>query len=210
MQNDITYFQADSNLEYIYYHNTAQSYPMHTHASHVTMGYILTGAVRMLLGNQEYLYCAGESFCVMPDVPHAIEPVQGGAYSMICVCVHVMQSESIPGNAVSYPAQLKQTILDMPEHILSVEDLAESVGISPYHMIRQFKKFCGLTPHQFQIQCRIRKAQKLLAEGKSMTEVAYATGFCDQSHFNRCFRKIVRLTPGEYRQCSYSFSRMPE
>ena len=72
--------------------------------------------------------------------------------------------------------------------------------MSPYHMIRQFKSFCGLTPHQFQIQCRVRKAQKILEEGKSVTEAAYAAGFCDQSHFDRCFQRIVRLTPSEYRQ----------
>lgn len=39
-----------------------------------------------------------------------------------------------------------------------------------------------------------------IEEGKSVTEVAYATGFCDQSHFDRCFHKIVGLTPNEYKQ----------
>ncbi|MDE7404115.1 MAG: AraC family transcriptional regulator, partial [Lachnospiraceae bacterium] len=74
------------------------------------------------------------------------------------------------------------------------------ISISPYHMIRKFKAVCGLTPHQFQIQCRVRMAQRLLEEGKSVTEAAYAAGFCDQSHFDRCFRKAVRLTPNEYKQ----------
>lgn len=95
--------------------------------------------------------------------------------------------------------KLKKRILDTPEDVFLVEDMAQSIGMSPYHMIRQFKAACGLTPHQFQIQCRVRKGQKLLEEGKSVTEAAYATGFCDQSHFDRCFQRIVRLTPSAYK-----------
>ncbi len=71
--------------------------------------------------------------------------------------------------------------------------------MSPYHMIRQFKVAYGLTPHQFRIQCRVRQAQKLLEEGKSVTEVAYVTGFCVHSYFEWCFYKIVRLTPSVYK-----------
>lgn len=104
------------------------------------------------------------------------------------------------GDVISYTKRLKQLILDEPEKVLRIEDMAQNIGMSPYHMIRKFKTACGLTPHQFQIQCRIRKAQKLLEKEKRVTEVAYATGFCDQSHFDRCFHKIVRLTPSEYKQ----------
>ena len=52
---------------------------------------------------------------------------------------------------------------------------------------------------QFQIQCKVRKAQKLLEEEKSVCEVTYDAGFCDQSHLDRCFQKVVGLTPKEYR-----------
>lgn len=97
--------------------------------------------------------------------------------------------------------RLKQLILEAPENAFSIKEMAYHIGISPYHMIRQFKAVCGLTPHQFQIQCRVRKAQKLLERGESVIEAAYATGFCDQSHFDRCFQKIVRLTPREYQRC---------
>ncbi len=66
-------------------------------------------------------------------------------------------------------------------------------------MIRRFRKAFGLTPHQFQIQCRVRKAQKLLEEEKSISRVTYESGFSDQSHLDRCFRKLVGLTPVQYR-----------
>ena len=70
--------------------------------------------------------------------------------------------------------------------------------ISQYHFIRSFKKQIGLTPHQFKMQNRIRKAQRLLRENKAITEVALIMGFCDQSHFNKWFKRIVGITPSQY------------
>lgn len=85
-----------------------------------------------------------------------------------------------------------------PEKKISVGEMAQSAFISKYQFIRNFKQEVGLTPHQFQIQNRIRKAQKLLGQTEKLTEVAFATGFCDQSHFIRHFEKIVGLTPSGY------------
>jgi len=85
-----------------------------------------------------------------------------------------------------------------PERMISIEQLSQSVFISKYHFIREFKKSVGLTPHRFQIQNRIRKAQHLLAENSNIAEVALAKGFYDQSHFIKCFKKIVGVTPLEY------------
>lgn len=51
---------------------------------------------------------------------------------------------------------------------------------------------------QAQLQNRIRKAQRLLHQTDKITEVALDTGFCDQSHFIKQFKKIVRLTPSKY------------
>ena len=82
--------------------------------------------------------------------------------------------------------------------------MAKDTNISPFHLIRKFKKMYGLTPHQFQIQCKVRKAQKLLEEEKSVCEVTYDAGFCDQSHLDRCFQKIVGLTPKEYKDAAKS------
>lgn len=173
---------------------------MHTHANHITLGYITDGKVCVICETKKCIYHAGESFCIMPDILHALESVNDTAYSMISICVPVdkINEESIEEN--NYSKSLKKIILDTPENTLSINDMALSIGVSPYHMIRKFKNVCGLTPHQFQIQCRVRKAQRLLEEGKSVTETAYATGFCDQSHFDRCFHKIVKLTPSEYKR----------
>ena len=188
------------NIDWVYYINATESYPTHTHANHITIGCIMDGAVRIVCGGQECLYHAGECFCIMPDIPHAVESVNGTTYSMVSVCIAVNEMPDESENEITYLKKLKKLIIDAPENVFLIEDMARSVAVSPYHMIRKFKLSCGLTPHQFQIQCRVRKAQRLLEEGKSVTEAAYATGFCDQSHFDRCFRKIVRLTPNEYKQ----------
>ena len=85
-----------------------------------------------------------------------------------------------------------------PENPFPVEELSRRVFVSQYYLIREFKKRFGLTPHQYQMQNRVRKAQHLLLEGRSIAEVALITGFCDQSHFDRWFRKMLGITPSEY------------
>ncbi|MCH5271476.1 MAG: helix-turn-helix transcriptional regulator [Lachnospiraceae bacterium] len=85
-----------------------------------------------------------------------------------------------------------------PEEKISIDEMAQLAFVSKYHFIRNFKQEVGLTPHQFQLQNRIRKAQGLLHHTDRITEVALDTGFCDQSHFIRQFEKIVRLTPSKY------------
>ncbi len=195
MKHNITYDCQNNAMECIYYKDFTKSYPMHTHAEHITLGYVTDGAVCIICDGRKAFYYEGDSFCIMPDVLHALEPVNGTAYSMVSICIPSDKTDKS-----CYSKRLKRIIQDAPEHTFSIEKMAQTIGVSPYHMIRQFKSVCGLTPHQFQIQCRVRKAQRLLEAGSSVTEAAYATGFCDQSHFDRCFRKIVRLTPSEYKQ----------
>jgi len=95
---------------------------------------------------------------------------------------------------------LRELLETQPEEQYRIEDMAEMAFTSKYNLIRSFKREVGLTPHQFQIQNRVRKAQKLLKESKTIAEVALATGFCDQSHFIRCFEKIVGVSPTDYKR----------
>lgn len=105
------------------------------------------------------------------------------------------------------PAQMEPAVSDLktrlemyPERKYSIDDMAKAAFISKYHLIRVFRRETGLTPHRFQLQNRIRKARKLLEKFDTITEVALATGFCDQSHFIRHFEKIVGLTPTDYKK----------
>ena len=94
--------------------------------------------------------------------------------------------------------QTSAIIEENPETEFKLDEMSQSIFISKYYFIREFKKNIGLSPHNFQIQNRIRKAQQFLAEGKTIVETAADTGFYDQSHFVKYFKKIVGMTPSEY------------
>lgn len=81
---------------------------------------------------------------------------------------------------------------------LPLDSLAKDLYLSKYYLIRKCKRNLGLTPHKFHIQNRIRKAQTLLFTNQSITETSVNTGFYDQSHFDRSFKKIVGISPTEY------------
>lgn len=101
--------------------------------------------------------------------------------------------------------KLRQNIEQYPQQRISVDRLAQKACRSKYYFIRQFKEKIGLTPHQFQLQNRIRRAKQLLHQIPMLTEVALLTGFCDQSHFIKQFKKFVGLPPSGYKAaCIFS------
>lgn len=83
---------------------------------------------------------------------------------------------------------------------LRLDELAAIGGMSRYHLLRAFRAAYGMTPHAWQIDQRIGRARRLLAQGMSLAETALHLGFADQSHFQRAFKQRVAATPGEYRQ----------
>ena len=93
-------------------------------------------------------------------------------------------------------------IAEKSSEIYSLDQLSEDVYISKYHLIRKFKSKIGLTPHQFMIQVRVRNAQKELADGGRLIDAAIDNGFYDSSHFDKCFEKIVGISPSEYQKKS--------
>jgi transcriptional regulator of acetoin/glycerol metabolism len=78
--------------------------------------------------------------------------------------------------------------------------LAGVTGLSVHHFARQFKRSIGVTPHHFLTQKRVERAREMLAHTDlSLSEIAYATGFSDQSHLARHFRHMLGTTPREFR-----------
>ena len=80
-----------------------------------------------------------------------------------------------------------------------LETLSAIAGISKYHFIRVFTKNTGLTPHKYLNQIRIKRSEQMLRGGLDLSEVAYRTGFSDQSHFTRMFKSIRGISPGAFR-----------
>jgi AraC-like DNA-binding protein len=82
---------------------------------------------------------------------------------------------------------------------VTLGELAEVAGLSTYHLARMFASTFGLPPHKYLEGLRIRRAQELIASGRSFAEVALAAGFSSQSHLNRSFKRILGITPAAYR-----------
>ena len=83
---------------------------------------------------------------------------------------------------------------------VSLGDLARVANLSPFHFSRVFAEETGMPPHAFQIQLRVSRAQALLREGWPIPQVATQTGFADQSHLTRHFKRLSVVTPGQYTQ----------
>lgn len=84
---------------------------------------------------------------------------------------------------------------------VSLGDLARVAHVSRFHFARLFKQTVGETPHRYIIRRRVERAKELLVEGRlSLSEVASSVGFADQSHLNRQFKRLVGITPKEYRE----------
>jgi AraC-like DNA-binding protein len=78
--------------------------------------------------------------------------------------------------------------------------LAGVAGLSVHHFARQFKHSIGVTPHHYLTRKRVERAQEMLAQTPlSLSEIAYATGFADQSHLARHFRYMLGTTPSAFR-----------
>jgi AraC family transcriptional regulator len=92
-------------------------------------------------------------------------------------------------------------IMENLEGSLTLEQMAAIVHLSPYHFARQFKATTGLPPYQYVIARRVERAQHLLwADSElGLAEVALRVGFPDQSHFSFHFKRIVGVTPRQFR-----------
>lgn len=99
-----------------------------------------------------------------------------------------------------------RTALWMHEHSHESIDLnasAREAGWSPYHFLRVFHRVLGVTPHQYLVRSRLRRAARLLAEqASSVTEVALEVGFNDLSNFVRTFQRAAGVPPGAYQRAA--------
>ncbi|MEK9970992.1 MAG: AraC family transcriptional regulator [Ferrovibrio sp.] len=83
---------------------------------------------------------------------------------------------------------------------LGLEDLALAAGTDRFRLTRAFSAAYGLSPHAYLVQRRLNRARLLLSRGETPAAVAAATGFADQSHMGRWFRRAFGMTPAAYRR----------
>jgi AraC-like DNA-binding protein len=114
---------------------------------------------------------------------------------------HMRSNVAIPGAGRETRAvRLARDFLDhhLDQHI-HLADVAHAAGLAPFRLFRAFQQATGMTPHGYQRQARIRFAAGMIRLGHSLTDAAAASGFADQAHLTRSFRRTMGITPGAYR-----------
>jgi AraC family transcriptional regulator len=97
--------------------------------------------------------------------------------------------------------RIRELVHAKMENDLSLDEMAQSVGLSTAHFARMFRKSTGATPHQFVLRQRLERAKAMLrAPDARVLDVAVACGFKTQQHFAQVFRDVWGVSPAEYRQ----------
>ena len=97
--------------------------------------------------------------------------------------------------------RVKELVDAKMEDDLSLDEMAQSLGLSTAHFARMFRKSTGETPHQFVLRQKIERAKAMLrAPDARVLDVAMACGFKTQQHFAQVFRDVCRVSPTEYRR----------
>src|ERR1700736_4909682 len=97
--------------------------------------------------------------------------------------------------------RIKELVHAKMEFDLSLDEMAQAVGLSTAHFARMFRKSTGETPHQFVLRQRLERAKAMLrAPDARVLHVAVACGFKTQQHFAQVFRDVCGISPTGYRQ----------
>src|SRR5262249_19219721 len=88
---------------------------------------------------------------------------------------------------------------------LTLADMARSAGVHPTHLARTFRQYYQCTIGEYIRNLRVEySCQKLAATEIPLIDIALEAGFYDQSHFSRCFKQIMGLTPTEFRNSHHT------
>jgi AraC family transcriptional regulator len=94
-------------------------------------------------------------------------------------------------------------IEDHSSEAVDLESAARAAGLSPFHFLRTFGAALGVTPHQYLIRSRLRKAARLLVDGgAAVTDVAFEVGFGDLSNFVNAFRRAAGVSPRRFQKAA--------
>ncbi|MGD9808161.1 MAG: AraC family transcriptional regulator [Deferribacterales bacterium] len=132
------------------------------------------------------------------------EEYYDGEYELIRIVTRIFEKYCTEKPLDEIPSvilkEVAEYIEENPFENITLEELADKFRQNRFHLLRCFRNTYGLPPHAYQMNIRIERAKDMLKSGKSIADTAADTGFTDQSHFHRIFKKITAATPGEYRQ----------
>lgn len=119
---------------------------------------------------------------------HAVQALQRAAAG-------ALQAEPAPLSRDVRVQALADALAATDAERLDMGALAQRLGLSREHLHRLFRSVVGLTPGEYSRCARMHAAKRLLRDGASLADAALATGFADQAHFSRWFRRIFGVTP---------------
>ncbi|WP_141504538.1 response regulator [Paenibacillus luteus] len=97
--------------------------------------------------------------------------------------------------------RMKQYIMEHSEKEISLEMMANRIGLSPFYMSKMFKDQEGVNYIDFLTECRIEKAKKLMADPeRSLKEITFEVGYNDPNYFSKVFKKVCGASPTDYRR----------
>lgn len=157
------------------------------------------------------------SLCFQPDLAQRLAAAIKGALStdtlvrelneeaLVLLLGQVVNTSGVrlPGSAntgkplINRAQELLAAQLHQP---LTLDHLGVELGLSKFHLLRAFQKETGLTPREWAMQLRTRRAKGLLRNGVPASAAAHTLGFADQSNLNRHFRAAYGITPGVYQR----------
>ncbi len=161
------------------------------------LGRLLADASLALETDREIArHCLAQAAVVLQQ--HAATGPAGGAVTV-----------SARGGLASWQARLiRRQIEDNLGSRICISDLANLVGLSPSHFFRAFRETFGAAPMAYVIRMRITRAQQLMLRSASpLSQVALECGLCDQAHFTRMFRRVVGMTPRQWRRDNFDPQR---
>lgn len=105
-----------------------------------------------------------------------------------------------PAAPLPWLQQARELIEDRFMERLTLFDIAESVGVHPVHLAREFHRHFHRTIGEQIRLLRVESASRMLADGQPLAQVALAAGFSDQSCLSRTFKSLLGTTPGRFRR----------
>ncbi|MBL8680448.1 MAG: helix-turn-helix transcriptional regulator [Myxococcales bacterium] len=94
--------------------------------------------------------------------------------------------------------RMRDLLLERYAEPLTLDDLARAARVSPYYGLRVFRGAYGVPPFEYLVHVRLQRARSALRGGRRAVDVAAETGFADQAHLTRWFRRMFRTTPSTF------------
>ncbi|MEW2397814.1 AraC family transcriptional regulator [Streptomyces sp. NPDC046862] len=111
--------------------------------------------------------------------------------------VHEPHSAGRP-DGLPLARRLRELLDERTAQGVTLGEAAALVHAHPAHLVRAFSTAFGIAPHQYVMSRRVERARRLLLDGQPPSEVAALTGFYDQAHLTRHFKRLVGIPPGRY------------